>query len=145
LNQRIDLAQIGPRTQANYRLADRDVVVVHLRDKRLLHVSGLVKRPGQFTMPNNQDIYLLDAISLAGGLSSIAADKIYIIRRIDGNPNPLVIKASWIKAKHDGRENIRLTAGDMINVEHTPLTLVTHAFSTVFRITMGVTSTAFAF
>lgn len=138
-SQRIDLAAVSPHKQADYRLKDRDVVMVHPHEKRLIHVAGLVKKPGQFELPSKQDVHLLDAIALAGGLDSVVADKVYIIRRIEGKLKPLVIQASLNKAKYNGRENIRIAAGDTINVERTPATVAVDTFSNLFRISMGIT------
>ena len=43
------------------------MVMVEKRDPLPVHVIGLVAKPGQITLPANQDLHLLDAIALAGG------------------------------------------------------------------------------
>ncbi len=144
-SDRIDLAKLSSRDKVDYHLNDGDVVLVHLREERLIHVAGLVKKPGQFELPTNQDVHLLDAIALAGGLSSTVADKVLVIRPIEDSPQPLVIRASLSKAKHDGRENIRLASGDTINIEQTPVTVILDAFTNVFRIALGVSSNVTSF
>jgi polysaccharide export outer membrane protein len=143
LTQRVDLAMLGAGVSTEYRLQDRDVVSVKPRPKRTIHVGGLVKLPGQFELPATEDMRLLDAIALAGGSSSIVADKIFIIRPIKGRPQPLVIQASMQKAKHNGNENLLLAEGDMISIEQTPATAVFDTAAKLFHLTIGVTGNNF--
>jgi len=141
---RIDLANGNPITHADYRLLDRDIVRVVTRKKDVVYVAGLVKNPGQFEIPLDQDIHLLDVIALAGGRSSPVADKIFVIRRVESQTEPLVIQASISKAKQNGLENLRLTAGDTITIEQTPVTAVVDSLGKFFRFSFGVASrTAF--
>jgi polysaccharide biosynthesis/export protein len=142
--ERINLAEITGRPgQMDYRLHDRDVVMVKPRPKRTIHVGGLVKTPGQFELPHTEDVRLLDAIALAGGSSSVVADKIYVIRPVKNRPQPLVIQASMQRAKHDGQENLLLAEGDMISIEQTPATAVFDTLSKLFHISMGITDPSF--
>jgi polysaccharide export outer membrane protein len=89
-------------------------------------------------MPLDQDIHLLDAIAMAGGMKSPVADKILIVRREDKQAQPIFIKASMSKAKKNGLENIRLAAGDTISIEQTPATAVVDAFNKLFRVSLGL-------
>jgi polysaccharide export outer membrane protein len=143
LAQRIDLAMLGAGVSTDYRLQDRDVVTIKPRPKRNIHVGGLVKTPGQFELPPTEDMRLLDAIALAGGSSSIVADKVFIIRPIKGRPQPLVIQASMQKAKHNGAENLLIAEGDMISIEQTPVTAIFDTASKLFHLTVGVTGNNF--
>jgi len=137
---RIDLANGAPITNADYRLLDRDIVRVVPRKKEVVYVAGLVKKPGQFEMPLDQDIHLLDAIALAGGRSSPVADKVFVIRHLSHRPEPIVIQASLSKAKQNGLENLRLMAGDTISIEQTPTTAIVDTFGKLFRLSFGVAS-----
>lgn len=143
VTQRIDLARAGSQPLADYRLHDRDVVMVKPRTEQRIHVGGLVKQPGQFELPHTEDVRLLDAIAMAGGSSSIVADKVYIIRPVKDRPQPLVIQASMQRAKHDGQENLLLAEGDMISIEQTPVTAVFDTLSKLFHLTIGVTGNNF--
>ncbi len=136
---RIDLAdaRLSGRTK-DLRLGDRDVVMVPTRKAEVIHVAGLVTRPGQFELPLDQDLHLLDAIALAGGRSSPVANKVYVIRRLEGRPEPIVIQASLSEAKHNGAENIRLAAGDTITIEQTPATTVVDTLSKLIRFSVGI-------
>jgi polysaccharide export outer membrane protein len=137
---RIDLAAatVNARAQENFHLNDRDVVMVIPAKKRSVRVAGLVNRPGEITLPQTEDLHVLDAIAMAGGSSSLVADKIYVIRRVESQPAPIVIKVSMSRAKKDGRENVRLAPGDMVSIEQTPATAVVDAFTRIIRLSVGV-------
>ncbi len=144
MTQQINLAEVVARVgQADYRLDDRDVVMVKPRPKRTIRVGGLVKTPGQFDLPHTEDVRMLDAIALAGGSDSIVADKVYILRPVKGRPQPLVIQASLERAKHDGQENLILVEGDLVTIEQTPVTAVFDTVSKLFHLTVGVTGNNF--
>lgn len=139
---RIDLAtKEGPT--GGFQLQDRDVVRILPRKVDRLFVTGLVKKPGQFILPLDQDVHLLDAISMAGGTSSLVADKVFVIRRVADREEPLVIRASLSEAKHNGLENLRLTAGDTVTVEQTPATAIVDTFEKFFRFSYGVATSTF--
>lgn len=135
---RIDLASAAPLVNPDYRLSDRDLVRVVARPKEVIHVAGLVHKPGQFELPLDQDVHLLDAIAMAGGRNSPVADKVFVIRQVENQTEPLVIQASIANAKQIGLENLRLQAGDSVSVEQTPSTAVVEAVSKFFRLTFGV-------
>ena len=135
---RIDLSSESTTNNTDYKLDDRDVVRVVPQKKETVYVSGLVRKPGMFELENEQDIHLLDAIALAGGRSSSVADKVYVIRRVENRPEPIVIQASISKAKHNGLENLRLAAGDTITVEQTPTTALVDSVKHFFRLSFGV-------
>lgn len=136
--QRIDLAKLNSPASRQYKLSDRDIVRVISRNKQMIYVAGLVNRPGQFELPADQNTHLVDAIALAGGRSSPIADKILIIRHIEGRKEPLAIQASLKKAKRNGNENLLLTAGDTVTVEQTPATAVVDTIYKFFRFSFGV-------
>jgi polysaccharide export outer membrane protein len=135
---RIDLAQANPGRAPDYRLGDGDVVMVLPEKERVIHVSGLVNKPDRFKIPRDQDVYVLDAIAMAGGIKSPVADKVYVIRRLEHMPAPAVIQISIAQAKKYGDENLRLTAGDMVSVESTPLTHTVDTLTTFFRMSLGI-------
>jgi len=135
---RIDLA--SPGAPADCRLGDRDMVMAVPREKEMIYVTGLVTKAGQYEMPAKSEVRLLDAVAMAGGISSPVADKVLVIRRVPGRPEPVPIGASLSTAKRDGRENLVLGAGDVVSVEQTPATAVTDTFMKLFRVSFGVAS-----
>jgi polysaccharide export outer membrane protein len=121
---RIDLQQAATTGNADVHLEDGSTVMVMPRPKRFIHVMGLVRKPDQFEMPQDHELRLLDAISLANGRTLEMADKVRIIRTVPTRPEPIVIDASIGEAKRNTASNIRLAPGDVVSVEETPVTFV---------------------
>lgn len=142
---RIDLAAASPSRPADYTLSDRDVVLVRPQEKRVIHVSGLVNEPDEFELPNDQDVHVLDAIAMAGGAKSPVADKVLVIRQLEGMSEPAIIEVSISKAKKDGDENLRLASGDLVSVESTVLTNTVETLSTFFRVGLSLGGSVVAF
>jgi len=142
---KLDLAESQGGVLADTRLSDRDVVMITPRKEEIIYVTGLVASPGQFELPTDQDIHLLDAIAMAGGQNSPVADKVLVIRRIENRAEPVVIVASLSAAKKNGLENLRLTAGDTVSIEQTPATAVVDTFTKLFRLSFGIAGRTTAF
>lgn len=146
--EKINLADSATHAAARQPLSDRDVVMVPPREKRVIHVTGLVRKPDQFELPLDQDIRVLDAIAMAGGLKSAVADKVFVIRQSaaqDAGGEPAVIEVSISKAKRQGAENLILGAGDLVSVESNMATAMVDTVEKFFRVSLGLTSTAFTF
>ena len=142
-------AQAGPRViqvnlaeatqddeQAN-RLHDGDVVVVRRRTPKPIHVIGLVRKPDKYELPVNQEVRVLDALAMAGDRTMQAADRVLIIRHLDGQEKPVRIEVSVQDAKANGTANLRLAPGDIVSVEETPVTMVLSTLRQVVRIAVG--------
>lgn len=121
---RVDLARLGEQPSRGQYIPDGSVVNVEHRSPQVIRVIGLVNRPNQFELPLDQEVRLLDALAMAGGRTIEIADKVHVVRNPPGGGEPIVIRASVRKAKHNGEANIRLAAGDLVSVEQTPATLV---------------------
>ncbi len=63
-------------------LSDGDVVHVAKRTLKPIYVIGLVHKPGEFPYPTSQEIRVLDALALAGGVSNSVAEDILVIRQM---------------------------------------------------------------
>ena len=111
----------------DYRVQDGSIITVKKRDAKPIEVLGLVKKPGQHEIPPGKDLRLLGAISMAEGISSPVADKIYVIRRLSTDVEPAVIQVSYAEAKRNSKSNLRLAPGDVISVEQTPATIMLDA------------------
>jgi polysaccharide export outer membrane protein len=142
---RVDLAQVGAAAPDGRKLNDRDVVMVQPREKRYVHVTGLVAKPNQFELTRDRDIRVLDAIAMAGGATSVVADKVFVIRQLPNMPEPAVIKISMGTAKRNGEENLRLAAGDLVSVESTPATMMVDTVGKFFRVALGFSGTMSGF
>jgi polysaccharide export outer membrane protein len=142
---RIDLSQAGSSVAENRQLADRDVVNVLPLEKRLVHVTGLVRKPDQFELMRDKDIRVLDAIAMAGGTTSSVADKVLLIRHLPEMTEPAVVEVSIARAKRNGDENLRLAEGDLISVEDTISTMTVDTVSKFFRVALGFNGSVAAF
>lgn len=134
----IDLSDPSKLPPGQLSLNDRDVIVVRPREKRVIHVTGLVESPDQFELLEDHDFRVLDAIAMAGGVTTPIADKVIVVRQMQDEPEPIVIQVSVSRAKKDGSENLILQAGDLVSVESTAATVALSTFQNLFRITMGV-------
>ena len=133
---KVDLVSATKTGSHGYQLEDGAVVYVEKRDPEPLHVLGLVQRPGRFEFPISEELRVVEAVALAGGVSSLAANKVYVIRRKPGSlsrtvdpehPDQVetfIIHVSLANAKQKSESNIRLQPGDVVSVEQTPLTIM---------------------
>lgn len=137
----VDLISATKNGTGGFQLKDGAVVYVEKRDPEPLYVMGLVSRPGRIEFPVSEEVRVTDAISLAGGVSSMAADKVFVIRRkpVDpdapsassenaGPPKTFIIQVSLANAKQIVESNISLVPGDVVSVEQTPVTFVLEIF-----------------
>lgn len=127
----IDLISAAKSGDGQYRVEDGGVIMVEKRDPEAIYVGGLVKNPNRIEFPVGEDLRLLQAISLAGGVSNQMANKIYIVRQSARGQDPTVIEVSLRAAKHSDDWNMRLGAGDVITVEHTPATVLMEALQII--------------
>jgi polysaccharide export outer membrane protein len=139
-NIHVDLAAAAHSGQSGVNVRDGDVVMVMKQTTQPVHVIGLVAKPGQFQHPTNQQLHVLDAIAMAGGLSSQVADKVFVIRHVPDQPEPVVIQVSVREAKTSGQENLALAPGDVVSVEQTPATVMVDALKNFVR--FGVSAAA---
>lgn len=128
-NVRIDLISAAKKGSNGYYIADGGVVMIEKRDPKAVQVTGLVRKPGKQDFPVDKEFTLLDALSQAGWTSSQVADKVYVIRQLEGQPEPSVIQCSIRRSKFDVEHNMRLAPGDIVTVEHTPETVLLEALN----------------
>jgi polysaccharide export outer membrane protein len=84
-------------------------------ESKKVAIIGAIKNPGSYELIGRKT--LLEMISVAGGLTDKASDKIIIIRNYeDGNNNSLEIDYEDLMIKGDARLNIPLQPGDVVNV-----------------------------
>lgn len=121
---KVDLVSATREGTGGYRIADGGVVMVEKRDPEPLHVLGLVKKPNRYEFPIGEDLRLLDAIALAGGLDSPVASRVYVIRKQPNSEQTFVVDVTINEAKNDANANLRLSPGDIVSVEKTPATIM---------------------
>jgi polysaccharide biosynthesis/export protein len=130
---RVNLATAARDQREPHQLEDGDVVHVIKRDIPPVAVIGLVQKPGNYEFPANRPLHFLDALALAGGISSPVADKVLVIRHPAGQKVPINVEVS-IQAAKAGRENLELQPGDTVSVERTASTVVVDTLQTFFRV-----------
>ena len=123
-------------------LHDGDVVYVAKRIPKPVYVLGLVRKPGEFPFPVNQELRVLDAIALAGGCSNPLAEDVLVIRRTPGKAEPIRIAVS-LQAAKQGQDNVALAPGDTVSVEHTPVTAFAEMIQTFVRVGLGASMSLF--
>ncbi len=127
----IDLISAARSGDGYYNVADGGVIMVEKRDPETINVQGLVKLPNRYEIPVGEDLYLLDAIALAGGISNQLANKIYVKRKPLPGQDPTVIEVSYRAATHSTDSNVLLGPGDVVKVAHTPATVVMEALNII--------------
>jgi len=129
----INLAEAAQHANRLYPLADGDVVQVERRVLEPVYVFGLVTKSGDYRMPLNQDLTVLDALAMAGNKTQYLADEIVVTRHMPGHDTPLHIKVSIAEAKRNPEANILLVPGDTVEIEDTLLTAGVRTFKDFFH------------
>jgi polysaccharide export outer membrane protein len=132
--RRINLATIRSEDQASQMLEDGAVVTVVRRPIPTVSVIGLVKQNKQIKIPPGDEMRVLDAITAAGGTSADLADKVFIVRRVPGSEETVIINTSIKKAKRDLSWNVLLASGDVVSVEETPQTFLWRGVSNILNV-----------
>lgn len=132
----VNLVSASEDATGVFALDDGDVVHVKKRPDRKIRVGGLVKSPNEYDMPPDEDIYLVDALTMAGDHALQGADSVVVLRRVPGQVEPVTIKASIREAKRN-QGNIRLQANDVVIVEETPVTIAYEVVKSFFRFSIG--------
>jgi polysaccharide export outer membrane protein len=132
--RRINLATIRSEDQASQSIEDGAVVTVVKRPIPTVGVIGLVKQNKQIKIPSGAEMRVLDAISAAGGTSVDLADKVFIVRRVPGSEETVIINTSIKQAKRDLSWNVLLASGDVVSVEETPQTFLWRGLSNILNV-----------
>ena len=80
-----------------------------------VYVVGRVNKPGEYLIGHYTDV--LQALSLAGGLTTFAAENdIKVIRRIKGQQQVFPFRYGDVRKGHDLEQNMLLQRGDVVMV-----------------------------
>jgi polysaccharide biosynthesis/export protein len=134
---RVNLAKAAEEGDRQYPVGDGDVVIVSRRAPKPVYVLGLVHKPGEYRLPPNQNLQILDALALAGERTMQIADRVLVIRHVADRPEPVVIEVSVREAKRNDAANLRLAPGDVVSVEETTATLVVRTITDIVRFSFG--------
>jgi len=120
-------------------LVGGETVEVRQIDRAIFTVTGLVRAPGAFPCSPDIDYTLLQAISYAGGIDTVAGPKYATIYRRDGGGEIVSAVFKFVDKKLAQGANLKIRPGDMIIIEPTMRTDMRQALSSVFRVVMGAT------
>ncbi len=134
----VDLVKAVKDGKGGGFLQDGAVVMVEKEHPLPITVTGLVRKPMQIDYPVGQNLYVMQAISMAEGTSSKVANKVIITRQVPESTEPIVIEVSMREAKRKKGANVLLAPGDMISVETTPSTVLLDAVE-IIRFGVGAT------
>jgi polysaccharide export outer membrane protein len=108
------------RLTQGFRLENGDIISIDDRKAKPIYVIGMVNKPGEYQMPVDRDLRVLEAIGLAAGVDrGSLPDKALVIRQRPDGSGVLAIRVDLNLAKKDNSQNIRLMAGDTLSVEET--------------------------
>jgi len=136
-SQRVNLLQAVNRADQGYHLNDGDVVHVGKRPPRVIHVAGLVRKPGEFEIKPNEEVRVLAAISKAEWTTMPIADKVVVRRQVADRKDPIRIQLSLRDVQKNDAANIPLMPGDVVIVEETIGTVAFDTLKTFFRVSVG--------
>jgi len=99
------------------------IVNVEPLPPRIVQVMGVIGNKA-VEAPEGQNLYLLDALTMAGGqkYSNWISDRITVTRRLSGSEPPVKIKTSIRGARRNAQKNVLLAPGDVVTVEENVLT-----------------------
>ncbi len=114
---------IGQATARIQELYDKDylvnprvnLIVEHFAERRFA-VLGQVQRPGNFEVPQNESMNLLEAIAIAGGYTRLGAPSKVSVRRVEnGSPKVFHLDAGEM-SKDPSKKPFEVLPDDIITV-----------------------------
>lgn len=102
---------------SEYIISPQVNIFIKEYSNKQVYVLGEVKKPGSITLPAERKLTVLEAITLAGGFTDLAAkDKTKVIRNTGGKSRSFNIEVSRITKKGDKSADIYLEPNDVIHV-----------------------------
>ena len=127
-------------SEQDITLYDGDIVFIDNRDTDVYYIGGLLGG-GQYPLPRDRDLHVLEAVSMAqgmnsprvgsqgmqssGGVSALnrditpAASRLLILRKVGCNQQ-LTVEVDLYKALRYPHENILVQPSDMLILQYTP-------------------------
>ncbi len=132
----VDLTDTRAIRESDLRLTDGSIVMVKKRKARKIFISGFVETPQQIEIPPNEELRLLDAITMAGGRKFHFAEEIKVIRQSESGV-PVTILTSYNEASSNGLANMRLADGDIVSVGETVGVVAFETFRSLVNFGVG--------
>lgn len=118
----LDLREASTLPTNQLVVGDGSVVMVMPKKERSISILGLVRKPGNYDLPADENLRLLDGLALAGDRTLSVANRVRVIRQKPDDEDPVIIAVNVRQAKKNGKENLLLAPGDTVVVEETPMT-----------------------
>lgn len=107
----------GENPSANIEIKPHDIISVSEARANMVYVVGDVQHAGAFSLGGQQEISLLKALSLAGGLGHTAkASKARIIREVPGRPQVMEVAVNIQHIISGKAKDIELAPDDVLVV-----------------------------
>lgn len=124
---------------AGVLIENGDIVIVERHKKAPIYVLGSVRSPGVYSLPNDRELRVLEAIGEAGGVNpNTTPNKALVIRHHPDGQGVTLVKIDLDTAKKDLEENIILKSGDTVSVEETLASFSRGVVRNAFRVGVGV-------
>jgi polysaccharide export outer membrane protein len=84
---------------------------------RTFSVMGEVQKPGSYVIPTESRLTILEAISLAGGFTLVAAqDRARVLRQVNGESKTIVVDIRAITHKGEKEKDLVIEPNDVVFV-----------------------------
>jgi len=112
-----DAEELLAQKLSEYIKSPQITILIKEYSNKQIYVLGEVKKPGSIPLPVERKLTVLEAITLAGGFTDIAApDRTKVLRTVGGKSQSLEIKISRITKEGDKSADIFLEPNDTIYV-----------------------------
>jgi len=102
---------------SDYIKAPQVTIFIKEYGNKQIYVLGEVKKPGAIQLPTERKLTVLEAITLAGGFTDIAApDRTKVLRNANGQNQSIEVKISRITKEGDKSADIFLEPNDTVFV-----------------------------
>jgi len=126
------------RVTQGFRLQNGDTISIDDRKVKPIYVVGMVGKPGEYTLPVDRDLRVLEAVGLAGGVDrNSLPNKVLVIRQRPDGSGVVAVRLDLNDAKKDNNQNIRLMAGDTVSVEETAMSYTRGLLRGAVRFAVG--------
>lgn len=101
----------------DYLISPQVSIFIKEYGNKKVFVLGEVKKPGSVELPTEAKLTVVEAISLAGGFTPIAApDRTKIIRTMDGKSQILTVEISAITKRGEKQKDLFLEPSDVVYI-----------------------------
>ncbi|MDE2038814.1 MAG: polysaccharide biosynthesis/export family protein [Elusimicrobia bacterium] len=102
---------------SNYLVDPQVTVFIKEYGNKHVYVFGQVTKPGSYDIPAESHLTVLEAISMAGGFTLVAApDRTKVIRNVDGKSQVVTVEVSAVTQRGEKNKDIPLQPNDVVYV-----------------------------